>query len=722
MRNNVSPLLALAPQMLQQSTEQTFVFLPAALGDKLPLNIMLDQRQFCSWYTRIEIARRLVVMNQQGAGEEMKFEDIWANLTATWCSPDTPTMEEVGMNRLQLRGIVKRFRIMEAEVTNMARWLFTHVESAQIFPNPATAQVEAYWAGFNRADPNYEYLAYARNWGHVIPWENLLVLNDDQLTQIRTMHEQSAGVPFHDEALHHVQAVNQAALDTVWPEFSDEVRFAILHVLAASRETETLSILAASMFGTVTALCKKDSISDAWFQKRLQSLTGSLAHLDLIGDYLSKASVVSFNQKYGSRLTDVKKLYNGIMPVYSAFDGMDPPVLRWIIEQSASHHLTHLAFVCEAIVNTSGRLNIYLAEASLRGQLQAWAKLLIGTFRSPWCNILGPVIPASLYPDLANLGFSVEQILSTGSVSRYAGKWVEGGTLSKGKVKTIAEAVVDLTDAADTAAIDVLAKLPFGLAGGYQVVDTDEYAFVYHADGALPALSIGEIAERLVQQHFQDVQDGAPGQPPQNVAPAPPLVGPVANHQVPVGQNPFLGENAQAVNVEEVNEEAIKAARAGWHSKFKNLPRNAVRIDKDGLRDYVHKTARNRCPILAAITTMATVGVQMVKQRELHPYSSDRSSRLKAPHRELTPELVYAFAVIMGQENLIQANAPLPAAITAMIPQYEEVVAADINPPEDVIAGQANGDLDNVQLALTKAPVAAHHIPVAPQAAPQAEG
>lgn len=714
------------PNLLRQSQDRINVIMHSALGDKLPEDMFLAHRQWCTFITRIFIAELLT--GGQVSEDEGKSALLWAHLTAIWCAPETPTVESMKNYRGILEAKIRSIHPTPSVAYEALNKLWVKVEDAAGSPPVTQAVVEEYYAGCPAGEDNKlpcGLLDFCSNWGHAIPWQQLYILTNDQTTIIDKFLTQDQFYEIPQDF--HTQLVRKPDADfkNAWKDLETEGLLALLHCCAISDQRSVQSVLLASILGTLAAICKGDTLTDRWLTKHVDSLIKQVPVAVDIGQYIDIPSIQRFHSMYVTGLTSSKQIYDLLMPLYAVLDDDTAPAFRWIIEQARAAHTTHAIFLCDAILESEGRLIPYLMDKGLRGQLQHWASLVASILHNPWSSIREPLIPSAKYPDLSNLGFYVNKKIHDATTKGYAGKWVDGGILSKQRVEAIAEHVLEEMDNAISAGVDFTQGIDSALPAGYSAITYGDKVYIFNPNPQANPASMDQVADAIARLRLSegtaldgDNQNrgsqnqlnprGSDGNVQENHDAS------VRSH-IPEG-NPFRPAGEGLAQLREERDAALAAQRSTWGRHLRALPQNTQVMNVSEFANIIHsKFQRNS--LYKAVNTMAIAGKEAAQQSRLHPYKFNHSTRLKHPSQPLPTDVKKALYVIMRSEkDWPGEQIVLDEDDVRLIPDFtkEERESTDLDNQLEV---EAEEDLEDWGHAMTKAAVPRYRPPVS-QGAP----
>lgn len=629
--------------LTQASQETRRMILPAAVGDNLPLVARRAHRQPLTIESRIPIA---IILSEEGDHAKM-----WAELFAPWMAPDTPNEPAVTSQLDSLVTLLKSRIPPDGLLNSTLRHFFQNVYNGRNSLFIGHDEIVKYWANFP-AGNNYsnQYGIFAKGWGHVIEWDRLLNATPDQVEALKRLLTPGQALPINNENLFRNVTVTPD-LQNVWPTLGRETLFAIYHITAVCNPTMHISMLAAAITGVVAASIKQSNANQRWLDKRLLTLKTQCPLAELVDQYIDAGDVQTFYNRYLSHFQDYSQIYKILMPLYSGLEMLDLKSISWMIEQSRSTHSAHAIFFANAIMQTAGRLALYLEPITFKNDLINWAAVIISLYHNPWCSVLGPVIKSTKYPDLANLGTAIMVRLETRTVSQYGGNWVMGGNLSKGQVEAIATDVLEINNTIETEEAGMFDRICQNLPTGLTLEDTNEdYLVVTPPRGAgiLSPSDIATLAIDGVPQPNNPNADNANGQQQGRGGVLANLFGNLMNRQpnvpvVPPADNIPPVQGNVAVQPDNLPQERVRIGNRMYpHGSYK-LPK----------RDFYNKYSELKLQkdFGNVLTTIAGYGRELSTQEALHPYATDRTVGLVYPARPIPEDLRKAFKYLIRRNE-----------------------------------------------------------------------
>ncbi|DAZ89729.1 nucleoprotein [Oropsylla silantiewi mononega-like virus 2] len=323
-------------------------------------------------------------------------------LTATHSVKDANTVQDRDSARNKIISFLRSNPPDNTELTSYTNQILIKCRAAST-GNASAEQIALFMPRGTVGPVSIQTLIFYRCRGHIVPKEIFLepALRElwVQLTRTDTVRVQ----------------INQIAVSLI-PDYTQIWQDAdidtILGIYEGMAETDPNSMrkhIAAAVTVYVASLAKEVNITDAWLERRLQSMQSALPDVQL-STVVDVPTIKAYATSYPRSTMTSDHLYATIAMAWSQLDLQSIKPLTWILEQSAYSNVTALLALADVITkvryfNIQHLIDAGIPETEFKKVIDLCLTILYDKF-SP---IIAPKVMVRDYPDLAYIGLFMKK-------------------------------------------------------------------------------------------------------------------------------------------------------------------------------------------------------------------------------------------------------------------------------------------------------------------------
>lgn len=207
-------------------------------------------------------------------------------------------------------------------------------------------------------------------------------------------------------------------VDRVWASLTRDEYAAYLEFQTSANESTAEQFMAACVFLTATSLVRGQTVTDAWVDNRVRSMSTVMQGLT-DNPYVQRQVIEHYNLMHPREQLDTMDVTRMVYTLYAMAGDLQIPPFQWLLEQATCINLTALVTIAEC-ASESSVFNYKLLNSKFgipEIEFKHVVDMSYDVLRNPFCAIAKPRIPAANYPGLAILA--------------RAYKLERGGTVSK---------------------------------------------------------------------------------------------------------------------------------------------------------------------------------------------------------------------------------------------------------------------------------------------------
>lgn len=660
-----SPMLTIAPVLLESTYVSSDVILPAACGDRVKNEV---PRQPAPLSTRVSMAMALgdhfKLVN--GVDEDMARAHGWGQLLATWAGSGGESITTARQCLARLCEVLSDEAVRKGYVKKWCHALFNMLRTSKGSVN--TTLMEHIHPAYRSLDRDYvteqSYLMF-QTLAHSIRFKAVFNMNEewlDALDSIKLCDARLVTLPDNPE-------LKDGWETTVRAWTVDQV-VALYSIPWHTHRSERATYYVSGITALVVGICKPAGGTAEWFNSRIGRIITAMKGINLDG--LDASSISKFSSLFLTPAPPADRLYKILMAAYATLKDTQMESISWIIEQAASRNATHAMLVGQAYKVTQGRYLSLIWRFLPITEKKAIARLAGYLSNDKWGCLTAPYLPAKDYATLANVAVRVMARMQK-SVDRYRHKILDGGSLQASQVEALATEIVGMTNVAQDELVSLANQVKEACPG----VDIyyDDTTVILHTD---ERHTIDSATLARVARPIEEIP-GAEGGLPTNKVPT----------------------------VEDLSSDGT---RVSWPKPARRLPTNAIKTSHEHLQKILMSQLR-AAPDFKALETILEALAEMGNQQPLEPFGSDfKATAPSSRFKGVSTELLSAIKVFIPDFNI---QTPLDDNVGIRDIQQSEqrflykapVIALEIRaPPAEGAAGAPttgaalddDNDLDNL--------------------------